>query len=213
MRRGETGWGGTPRACIPCSFPHNGAFTQLPGDFWGVWECRSTHTELSINSLGDFGDGIWETLGGMGCVGERRGGGALPAGVLFYGWGNLRCVGKIIPRPLGRRGDEEMNGDRWGGEGSFQPIPWGNSLVPTPSPFPPHPQLSTTPPQHFVARAAFNQFPGEIVRGGGRGSFQTNQVGNFKGVASPFPPHPSLATTPPQPFVARAVWKYIRIPF
>ena len=177
MRRGETGWGGTPRACIPCSFPHNGAFTQLPGDFWGVWECRSTHTELSINSLGDFGDGIWETLGGMGCVGERRGGGALPAGVLFYGWGNLRCVGKIIPRPLGRRGDEEMNGDRWGGEGSFQPIPWGNSLVPTPSPFPPHPQLSITPPQHFVARAAFNQFPGEIVRGGRRGSFQTNQVG------------------------------------
>ena len=25
-------------ACIPCSFPHNGAFNQFPGGFWGVWE-------------------------------------------------------------------------------------------------------------------------------------------------------------------------------
>ena len=133
----------------------------------------------------------------MGCVGERRGGGALPAGVLFYGWGNLRCVGKIIPRPLGRRGDEEMNGDRWGGEGSFQPIPWGNSLVPTPSPFPPHPQLSTTPPQHFVARAAFNQFPGEIVRGGGGVAFKQIKWGILRG--SPPPSHPTHHLQPLPP--------------
>ena len=46
-------------ACIPCVFPHNGAFKQLPGDFWGFWEMQ-IHAYGAFNQFPGGFWGAWE---------------------------------------------------------------------------------------------------------------------------------------------------------